>query len=76
MQKHFLKFGKVFTNIACYPLILISNNSELTAKYLPNDLKQSIATLEISNINNDLFKEFDKKQEEYKQKVLKEESPY
>jgi len=63
MQKHFLKFGKVFTNIACYPLILISNNSELTAKYLPNDLKQSIATLEISNINNDLFKEFDKKLE-------------
>ena len=42
MQKHFLKFRKVFTNIACSPLILISNNSELAAKYLPNDLDQKI----------------------------------
>ena len=55
MQKHFLKFGKVFTNVACSPLILISNNSELAAKYLPNEVDQSIKTLEISNINNDFF---------------------
>ena len=38
MQKHFLKFSKVFTNIACSPLILISNNSELAAKYIPNQV--------------------------------------
>ena len=56
MQKHFLKFGKVFINVACSPLILISNNSELAAKYLPNDVDQSIKTLEIPNINNVLFK--------------------
>ena len=55
MQKHFLKFGKVFINVACSPLMLISNNSELAAKYLPNDVDQSIKTLEISNINNVLF---------------------
>ena len=55
MQKHFLKFRKVFTNIACSPLILISNNSELAAKYLPNDFEQKIITSEINNENNSLF---------------------
>ncbi len=55
MQKHFLKFGKVFTNVACTPLILISNNSKLAAKYLPNDYSQSIKNLEIGNINNVFF---------------------
>ena len=55
MQKHFLKFGKVFTNVACSPLILISNNSELAAKYLPNDVDQLITSLEIPNINDDFF---------------------
>ncbi|MBO8205053.1 BamA/TamA family outer membrane protein [Prochlorococcus marinus] len=63
MQKHFLKFRKVFTNFACSPLILISNNSELAAKYLPNDLERKITTLEINNINNGLFQGFDIKQE-------------
>ena len=63
MQKHFLKFGKVFINVACSPLILISNNSELAAKYLPNDVDQSIKTLEISNINNVLFQGIDIKKE-------------
>ena len=52
MQKHFLKFGKVFINVACPPLILISNNSELAAKYLPNEVEQPIKNLEIPNINN------------------------
>ena len=59
MQKHSLKFGKVFTNVACTPLILISNNSELVAKYLPNDVDQSIKTLEIPKINNCLFQGID-----------------
>jgi len=55
MQKHFLKFGKVFTNVACSPLIFISNNSELAAKYSQNEDEQSISILEINNINNGLF---------------------
>jgi len=56
MKKHFLKFRKVFTNIACSPLILISNNSELAAKFLPNDVEQGIEKLDINNFNNDLFR--------------------
>ena len=63
MQKHFLKFGKVFINFACSPLIFISNNSELAAKYLPNDVDQSIKTLEIPNINNVLFQGIEIKKE-------------
>jgi len=63
MQRHFLKFRNFFTNIACSPLILISNNSELAAKYLPNDFEQPIPTLEIKNINNVLFQGLDVKQE-------------
>ena len=55
MQKHFLKFRKVFTNIACSPLILISNNSELAAKYLPNDFEQKFINSEINNKNSSLF---------------------
>jgi len=63
MQKHFLKFGKVFINVACTPLMLISNNSELAAKYLPNDVDQSIKNLEIPNINNVLFQGIEIKKE-------------
>ena len=63
MQKHFLKFGKVFINVACSPLILISNNSELAAKYFPNEVDQLIETIEIPNVNNDLFQGIDIKKE-------------
>ena len=63
MPKHFLKFRKVFTNIACSPLILLSNNSELAAKYSQNENEQSISILEINNTNNGLFQGFDIKQE-------------
>jgi len=63
MQKHFSKFRKVFTNIACSPLILISNNSELAAKYLPNEVEQSITNLEIKNIKKRLFQGVDIKKE-------------
>ncbi len=63
MQKHFLKFGKIFTNFACYPLILISNNSELAAKYLPNKVDQSITNIKIPNINNGLSRGIDIKRE-------------
>ena len=62
MQKHFLKIGKVFINVACSPLILISNNSELAAKYLPNEVDKSIKTLEIQNINIGLSQGLDIKQ--------------
>ena len=55
MKKHSLKFGKVFTNVACTPFILISNNLELAAKYLPSDYVQSIKNLEIANIDNVFF---------------------
>ena len=55
MEKHFLKFRKVFTNVACPPLILILNTSELAAKYLPNEVEQLIRTNEINNIKNNLF---------------------
>ena len=58
MQKQFLKFKKGFKNIAFVPLILISNNSELTAKFLPNEVEQLTKTLEISNINNGFFQGF------------------
>ena len=74
MQKHFLQLSKVLTNIACYPLILISNNSELAAKYLPNDVKQSITTLEITTINNDLLQEFNIQQEK-KLLIAENQSP-
>jgi len=63
MQKHFLKFGKVFTNVTFFPLMLISNNSELAAKYLPNNLNQSITNLEIPNSHNGLVQGIDIKQE-------------
>ena len=36
MRKNISKYKKAFTSMACFSLILISNNSELTAKYLPN----------------------------------------
>ena len=63
MEKELLKFRKVLTNIACSPLILISNNSELAAKYLPDDFNLSTTTSEIKNINNSLFQGIDIKKE-------------
>ena len=63
MQKHFLKFRKVFTNIACSPLILISSNSELAAKYLSNAVEKSFTTLEKNEIKNSIIQGFDFKQE-------------
>ncbi len=63
MQKHLLKFRKVFTTIVSSPLILLSNNSELAARFLPNEVEKSIDTFEINDINNDLFQGFDIKKE-------------
>ncbi len=77
MQKHFLKFRKVFTNVACSPLIFLSNNTELAAMYLPNDVERSITNLEIENINHGLFQKFEIKQEKnyfFAEKNINEES--
>ena len=63
MQKHFLKSRKVFTNIVCSPLILITNNSELAAKYLPNEFEQKITTSEINKKNTSLIQGLDSNQE-------------
>ena len=52
MQKHFLKFSKIFRIISFSSLILISNNSELAAKYFLDDVQKSIETLEKNNIDN------------------------
>nr|WP_075488039.1 BamA/TamA family outer membrane protein [Prochlorococcus marinus] len=60
MQSHLSKFGKVFSNIAFSQLILISNNSELAAKYLPNKVGQSLISSEIDISKNNWF---DAKQE-------------
>ena len=70
MQKNFLKFRKVFTNITCYPLILIANNSELVAKYLPNDFEKSITKLERNTINDDFVRGFDFKQEKKSNEMI------
>jgi len=63
MRKHFLKYRKNFTNIAFSPLILISINSELAAKYLPKNFDKKTITSEIGNINNNLFQGIETKQE-------------
>ena len=65
MQKHFLKFRKIFTNIACSPLILISNNFELAAEYMPNDIQKSITNLEFNNFDDSLLKRFDFQKEKF-----------
>ena len=63
MQKHFFRFRKVFKNIACGPFILISNNLELVAKHLPNDLEKPITTLEINKSYDSFFRRVDIKQD-------------
>ena len=63
MQKHFLRFKKILTNIVCPPLILVSNNSELAAKYLPKDVEKLKSKFEINSFSNTLFQGFDHKLE-------------
>ena len=64
MHKHYLKFIKVFTNIACPPFILILNTSELAAKFIPNNITESITSLETTNFNDGFFQGSDIKQDE------------
>ena len=63
MQKDFLKFRKAFTNLACSPLILMANNLELAAKYLPNSSEPSITNSEINKIDKVLFQGFNEEHE-------------
>ena len=59
MQKRSLKISKLFINTVFSPLLLISNNSELAAKYLPNEYEQLITTFEINDPNEAILKSFD-----------------
>ena len=57
MQKYHFKFIKILSNFVCSPLILITNNLELSAKYLPRDFHKKISTLEINKNNNGLIQD-------------------
>ena len=59
MQKQLLKFRKAFTNIAVAPFLLISNNSEIAAKYLPSNVEESITLVDINYIDNGYFQGLD-----------------
>ena len=59
MQKHFVKLRKAITSIAFSPLILISNNTELAAKYLPSKINDSLDFQNINKFNNNLLIDFD-----------------
>jgi len=59
MQKNLLKYGKLITSVACPPLVLISNNLELAAKYLPNKTEESIKSQSIDKFEKNLFLAFD-----------------
>ena len=59
MQKDLVKYRKVFTSIACFHLILISNNSEIAAKYLFDKEGEIINTHIIDKGENNLFLAFD-----------------
>jgi len=63
MQKHSLKFRKGLINIACSPLILIINNSDLAARNLFNEVRQSNINSEINKINDGLIPRVDIKKE-------------
>ena len=59
MQKDLVKYRKVITSIACFHLILISNNSEIAAKYLSDKEGEIINTNIIDKGENNLFLAFD-----------------
>ena len=59
MQKDFVKFRKYATSIVFPPLILMSNNLELYARYLPNKLDETNKSQNIYKTENNLFLSFD-----------------
>ena len=58
MQKDLVKYRKVITTIACSQLILLSNNSELAAKYLSDKSVETIKTQSIDKVENNLLSAF------------------
>ena len=63
MRNNSSKYKKALSNIACFSLILISNSSELAAKYLPNkeehQIKNKNNPFDLNHIQNDKISEFD-----------------
>ena len=63
MENNLSKYTKAFTSMACFSLILISNNSELAAKYLlgkEGEFNKNINTLQyIDQDTYDPISEFD-----------------
>ena len=52
MRNNFSKLAKAFTSMACFSLILISNNSELAARYLlDNEAEFKKIKINIKNTN-------------------------
>ena len=59
MQKNRIKFYKLLKSVICSPLLLITNSSQLAAKYLPNNTWESNKNLNISGADQNLFFAFD-----------------
>ena len=64
MHKDLVKFRKTLTSLACSPLILISNNLELAAKYLPNKEEGPIRYKTNEEVKNDLLLGFNNSQKD------------
>ena len=55
MEKRFVKFAKSFTSMACSPIFFISINSELAAKYLPNNEEEIFTPRNTIKVEDVLF---------------------
>ena len=55
MRSNYFKSGKFLTSIACYPLILISNNTQIAAKYLPIEYLDSSKSKDIDQYEKKLL---------------------
>ena len=64
MHKDLVKFRKTLASLACSPLILISNNLELVAKYLPNKEEGPIRYKTNEEVENDLLLGFNNSQKD------------
>ena len=64
MHKDLVKFRKTLASLACSPLILISNNLELAAKYLPNKEEGPARYKSNEEVKNDLLLGFNNSQKD------------
>ena len=56
MRNNLSKFTKTFTSIACFSIILISNNSELAAKFLPDKKEEKNKNkINLHNLNKSVI---------------------